>query len=102
MGEPIYREAILQGLILACAASGHLRVCTFGYLAAQKDVEALKQLADCVIDRHSPELKDPDQPRLDLIKAVMEQQICLIFDWLRVSFTHRVMNTDNVRFLTKQ
>ncbi len=95
-GEPVYRETILQGAILTRVASSHLRVGTFEYLAAQKDTEGLKQLVDYAIERHYPDLKASKQPYLDLIKAMMERQIALIVDWLRVSFIHGVMNTDNM------
>jgi uncharacterized protein YdiU (UPF0061 family) len=95
-GEPVYRETILQGAILTRVASSHLRVGTFEYLAAKQDIEGLKQLANYAIDRHYPDLKESDQPYLDLIKAVMKRQITLIVDWLRVGFIHGVMNTDNM------
>lgn len=95
-GEPVYRETILQGAVLTRIASSHLRIGTFEYLAAQNDVEGLQRLADYTIGRHYPEIKASDQPYLDLIKAVMERQIALIVNWLRIGFIHGVMNTDNM------
>ena len=95
-GEPVYREAVLQGAILTRIAASHLRVGTFEYLAAQKNVEGLRRLADYAIDRHYPALKTSGQPYLGLIRAVMERQIALIADWMRVGFIHGVMNTDNM------
>lgn len=95
-GEPVYRETILQGAILTRVASSHLRVGTFEYAAAQKDRDGLKQLSDYAIARHYPEIWQSEQPYLGFIEAVMEQQVALIVDWLRVGFIHGVMNTDNM------
>ena len=33
---------------------------------------------------------------LELLKVVMQKQINLIVDWMRVGFIHGVMNTDNM------
>ncbi|MCH2038539.1 MAG: YdiU family protein [Rickettsiales bacterium] len=95
-GEPVYRESMLQGAVLTRTASSHIRVGTFEYLAAQQDVDGIRSLADYTIDRHFPDIKYADQPYRELLKAVMDRQISLIVDWLRVGFIHGVMNTDNV------
>lgn len=95
-GEPVFRETILQGAILTRVASSHLRVGTFEYLAASRDVEELKSLADYAIHRHYPELKNANAPYEALIWAVMSRQITLITEWMRVGFIHGVMNTDNM------
>ncbi len=95
-GEPVYRETLQQGAILTRVASSHLRVGTFEYLAAQGDVDGLKQLADYAIQRHAPQLAASEQPYLDLVKEVMQRHIALVVEWLRVGFIHGVMNTDNM------
>lgn len=95
-GEPVYREKILKGAVMTRVASSHLRVGTFEYLTAYKNIEHLKQLTDYTINRHYPELKESDTPYSDLVKAVMQRQITLIVEWLRVGFIHGVMNTDNM------
>ncbi len=95
-GEPVYRETMLQGAILTRVASSHLRIGTFEYVAAQRNISDLKQLADYAIDRHDAGLKESKQPYLEWLKVVMERQIALVVDWLRVGFIHGVMNTDNV------
>lgn len=95
-GEPVLRETPLQGSILTRTAASHIRVGTFEYAADQQDVEGLKQLADYTINRDYPELKNSDQPYTGLLKAVMDKQISLIVNWLRVGFIHGVMNTDNM------
>jgi len=95
-GEKVYRNTILKGAVLTRVASSHMRIGTFQYLAAQKDVKSLKILADYAIDRHYPEIKESSTPYLSFLKAVMKNQIDLIVDWLRVGFIHGVMNTDNM------
>lgn len=94
-GEPVYRDTVLQGAILTRVAASHLRIGTFEYLASQKDIQGLRQLADYAIDRHYPALAGSGQPYVDFLNAVMERQIILVAEWLRVGFIHGVMNTDN-------
>jgi uncharacterized protein YdiU (UPF0061 family) len=95
-GELVYRENALQGAILTRVASSHLRVGTFEYLAAEKDKDGLKKLADYTIARHYPEIEQAEQPYLQLLKEILEKQADLITNWMRVGFIHGVMNTDNM------
>ncbi|MDC1148206.1 YdiU family protein [Pelagibacteraceae bacterium] len=95
-GEDVQRETNLKGAILTRVASSHLRVGTFQYVAAKQDLETLKKLVHYSVDRHYPELKDEPNPAIVLFKAVMKKQIKLIVNWMRVSFIHGVMNTDNM------
>src|SRR5438128_6090014 len=48
-GEPVYRETVLPGAVLARVAQSHVRIGTFQFFAARRDAEALKLLADHVI-----------------------------------------------------
>ena len=95
-GEKVIRETILPGAILTRVASSHIRVGTFEYIANRYDNSSLKQLADYTIKRHFPELDESDHPYLDLLAGVMDRQITLVVEWLRVGFIHGVMNTDNM------
>ena len=95
-GENVMRETPLPGAILTRVAASHIRVGTFQYVAMRGDVETLKVLIHYAIDRHYPKLKNTNNPALTLLKAVMEKQIELITDWMRVGFIHGVMNTDNM------
>src|SRR5277367_5441578 len=94
-GEPVFRDRQLPGAVLTRVASSHIRVGTFQYFAARGDLEAVKRLADYVVDRHFPEVRDAERPRLALIRAVVERQALLIARWMHVGFIHGVMNTDN-------
>ena len=95
-GESVFRERILPGAILTRVAKSHIRVGTFQYLAAKGDIKTLKNLVTYSINRHYPLLKSESNLALALLNAVMEQQINLIINWMRVGFIHGVMNTDNM------
>jgi len=95
-GEPVYREKVLPGAVLTRVALGHVRTGTFQYFAVQRDEKELRQLADYVIARHFPELKEEANPYLKLLEEVMEQQAQLVAKWMHVGFIHGVMNTDNM------
>jgi uncharacterized protein YdiU (UPF0061 family) len=95
-GEPVFREEALPGAILTRVAASFVRVGTFQYFAARDDVDAVRLLADYVIDRHYPEAKTDPQPYLALLRAVTDAQASLIAGWMHVGFIHGVMNTDNM------
>jgi uncharacterized protein YdiU (UPF0061 family) len=95
-GEQVYREQRLRGAVLTRVAASHLRVGTFQYLAAQRDIATLRALADYAIARHYPELSADANPYLALLRAVMQRQMALIARWQLVGFVHGVMNTDNM------
>lgn len=95
-GEPVYRERILPGAVLTRVASSHLRVGTFEYAAARRDIDGLSALVDYTINRHYPHLMGAEAPALSLLWGVMGHQADLIVEWMRVGFIHGVMNTDNM------
>jgi uncharacterized protein YdiU (UPF0061 family) len=94
-GEPVHRNQELPGAVFTRVASSHVRVGTFQYFAARGDVEAVRLLADYVIDRHYPDVVDAERPYLALLQAVVERQASLVARWMNVGFIHGVMNTDN-------
>ena len=48
------------------------------------------------INRHYQEIKNNENKALSLLSVLMEKQIDLIVQWMRVGFIHGVMNTDNI------
>ena len=94
-GERVQREIALPGGVLTRVASSHIRVGTFQFFAARGDTDGVRALADHVIARHYPELKDAEQPYHALLAGVVARQAALIARWLLVGFIHGVMNTDN-------
>ena len=95
-GEDVIRESILQGAILTRVASSHIRVGTFQYALISKNKSDLKTLFDYTLNRHYPNLKKSKFPPIDLLKVVLDKQIDLICNWMRIGFIHGVMNTDNM------
>jgi uncharacterized protein YdiU (UPF0061 family) len=96
IGEPVFRETALPGAVLTRVAASHIRVGTFEFFAARGEQAKVCRLADYVIDRHYPELKDDANPYLRLLERVRDKQAALIACWMHVGFIHGVMNTDNM------
>ena len=94
-GENVIREKILPGAVLTRMASSHIRVGTFQYYLCRNDVKGLKILADYVINRLYPNVRDADNPYYELFMSVCEAQAVLVANWMLVGFIHGVMNTDN-------
>jgi serine/tyrosine/threonine adenylyltransferase len=95
-GETVLREKPLPGAILTRVAASFVRVGTFQFFAARGDIDAVRQLADYVIERHYPHAQSERQPYLALLRAVIDAQASLIAGWMHVGFIHGVMNTDNM------
>ena len=95
-GEDVIRENILQGAVLTRVASSHIRVGTFQYISARKNINELKTLFDYTVDRHFPNIKESKNPAIELLNNLIEKQCDLVIDWMRVGFIHGVMNTDNM------
>ncbi len=92
-GDTIWRDGQRRpGAVLARVASSHIRVGTFQYFAARRDLEALRLLVDHVIARHHPEAEGA----AGLLDAVVSAQARLIGQWMSLGFIHGVMNTDNM------
>lgn len=94
-GEPVYRETVLEGAVLTRVMSSHIRVGTFEFARYFGGIEEVRELMNYTINRHFPELNDAQNPALALLEKVMDLQMDLIVNWLRIGFIHGVMNTDN-------
>lgn len=95
-GERVLRQdGLLPGAVLTRVAQSHVRVGTFEYFANRGDGEAVRILADYVIDRLYPELNGaPNRYRAFLDEVIM-RTANLVARWQLVGFIHGVMNTDN-------
>src|SRR5580704_428134 len=71
-GESVFRESALPGAVFTRVAASLVRVGTFQYFAARDDVDGVRRLADYVIDRQYPQVKDGQSPYLALLRAVTE------------------------------
>ena len=94
-GEPVFRENVEEGAILARVMKSHIRVGTFEYASYFGSVDDLKALTSYTINRLYPEIKENENPVIDFLDKVMINQIELVLNWMRVGFIHGVMNTDN-------
>jgi uncharacterized protein YdiU (UPF0061 family) len=95
-GESVFREGALPGAVLARVAQSHIRIGTFQFFASRKDSDALRELADHVIQRHYPEAAQADNPYQALLTGVVGRQAQLVAHWQLIGFIHGVMNTDNM------
>ncbi len=93
-GEVVARQQLLPGGIITRIATSFIRVGTFQFFSARDN--AIKTLADFVIDRNYPSVKKEDNPYLALLQLIVERQAVLIAKWMQVGFIHGVMNTDNM------
>jgi uncharacterized protein YdiU (UPF0061 family) len=95
-GEPVMREGPEPGAVVTRVAASHLRVGSFEFFAMRRQYAELEALADYTIQRHYPELSEAGPERFKaLLERVVQRQIALVVDWMRVGFIHGVMNTDN-------
>jgi uncharacterized protein YdiU (UPF0061 family) len=109
-GEPVIRDMFYDGhpeaepgAIVCRVSPSFVRFGNFEILAAQKESDLLKRLADFVINEHFPELTASSPPTPE-VYAKWFEEICrrtgvLIAHWMRVGFVHGVMNTDNMSIL---
>lgn len=95
-GRPVLRDTPLPGAVLARVAGSHLRVGSFQYARATRDVDLLRRLADHAISRHHPAAAEAEHRYLALFDAVVATQATLVAQWMLVGFIHGVMNTDNM------
>lgn len=93
-GDMILRDqGLVPAAVLARVAASHIRVGTFQYFAARKDMVSLQALVDHSLMRHYP---DVEPTALGLFDAVAAAQANLVAQWMGVGFVHGVMNTDNM------
>ena len=90
-GETVYREAPLPGAVLTRVAASHIRIGTFQYFAARRDMEGLQALYAHTSARHFPQAESP----ADMLREAIAAQVRLVAAWLSFGFIHGVMNTDN-------
>lgn len=95
-GDTVYREEALPGAVLLRVASSHIRFGTFQYFTSIGDADAVRLLADHVIDRHYPEARDHAEPYRRLFQIVIDKTAQLVAHWQAIGFIHGVMNTDNM------
>ncbi|MDA8792103.1 YdiU family protein [Bacteriovoracaceae bacterium] len=94
-GEEVFRESSLPGAVFTRVARGHIRVGTFEYFLYRQDEKSLRKLADYVIQRFYPELKNEKDLYFKLFQKIARKKLSLVAKWMGIGFIHGVMNTDN-------
>lgn len=94
--DPVYRQKINATGILSRVSQSHIRVGTFELVARMGNPKFKKQLFEYTARRHYPEVLEDKNPVLSFLQKVIDSQIRLVNDWMRVGFVHGVMNTDNM------
>jgi uncharacterized protein YdiU (UPF0061 family) len=88
------------GAVVCRVAPTFVRFGNFQILAAQQELDVLKQLADWVITTHFPELGEPSPATyVKWFGEVARRTGTLMARWMAVGFVHGVMNTDNMSIL---
>src|SRR5512143_206279 len=94
-GELVLRQdGLLPGAVLTRVAQSHVRVGTFEYFANRGDVDAVRTLANYVINRLYPGIDAPNRYRA-FLDQVIARTADLVASWQLMGFIHGVMNTDN-------
>ena len=97
--EKVTREEIEPGAILTRLAPTHIRFGHFEFFFHSDQHDAVRELADYVIDEYFPELKTHPNKYLLWFAEIVERTARLIARWQAVGFAHGVMNTDNMSIL---
>ncbi|MGI4858886.1 MAG: protein adenylyltransferase SelO [Janthinobacterium lividum] len=96
---PVRRETVETAAIVTRYAPSLVRFGHFEHFWSTGQHDALRQLADHVIARAYPALRDTANPYLALLSEVGVKTADLIARWQAVGFCHGVMNTDNMSIL---
>lgn len=95
----VRRETLESAAVVTRMAPTFIRFGSFEHWYYNNRPELLKTLADYVIDRFYPELRESQQPYQALLTEVTRRTAQLIAQWQAVGFMHGVMNTDNMSIL---
>jgi uncharacterized protein YdiU (UPF0061 family) len=97
--EQVYRESIETAAIVVRLAQSFVRFGSFEIFAARGEHDAVRILADYVIDRFYPESGTGADRYVRFFESVLKRTARLLADWQSVGFMHGVMNTDNFSIL---
>jgi uncharacterized protein YdiU (UPF0061 family) len=95
----VMRETPETAAVITRMAPTFIRFGSFEHWFYSGQMEALQALADYVIDRFYPELRETKNPYHSLLAEVTRRTAVLMAQWQAVGFMHGVMNTDNMSIL---
>jgi len=94
------------GAVVCRVARSFTRFGSFEILAARRENELLKQLADHTIRTEFPTLAPPlaeieiaHETYVEWFREISRLTAVMVVDWMRVGFVHGVMNTDNMSII---
>jgi hypothetical protein len=97
--EPVLRESVETAAVVVRLAPSFVRFGSFEIFASRGEHDAVRILADYIIDRFYPGCGTGDDRYVRFFSAVLERTARLMADWQSVGFMHGVMNTDNFSIL---
>ncbi|MCE3264305.1 MAG: YdiU family protein [Pseudoduganella sp.] len=97
--QGVVRESIETAAVVVRMAPTFVRFGSFEHWYYNRKPEELKQLADYVIERFYPALREEENPYAALLEEVTRRTARMIAHWQAVGFMHGVMNTDNMSIL---
>jgi uncharacterized protein YdiU (UPF0061 family) len=97
--EVLRQEGVETGAMLLRLAPSHVRFGSFEVFYYRRQTDALKLLADYVIEQHFPHLQDASNKYFCFLSEVIERTAHLVAKWQAVGFAHGVLNTDNMSIL---
>ena len=105
-GEAVIRDMFYDGnpqaepgAVVCRVAPSFVRFGNFEILAAQQEIDLLRQLADYVLRRHYPQFASTPEGYAQWFAEVCCRTAVMVAHWMRVGFVHGVMNTDNMSIL---
>ncbi|MDL2336596.1 MAG: YdiU family protein [Pseudomonadota bacterium] len=96
---PVRRESMETAAVVTRVAPSFIRFGHFEHFTQNDQPDALKRLADFVIEHHYPECRNTPQPYVAMLGTVARRTAELLAQWQAVGFCHGVMNTDNMSIL---
>jgi uncharacterized protein YdiU (UPF0061 family) len=97
--QGVMRETIETAAVVIRMAPTFVRFGSFEHWFYRNDETRLRILADYVIDRFYPALRDAANPYAALVQEVTRRTAELVAQWQAVGFMHGVLNTDNMSIL---
>ncbi len=96
---PVRREEMESAAVVTRVAPSFIRFGHFEHFAAAEQHDALRRLADFVIEHHLPACREAAEPYAALLETAAHSTAELMAQWQAVGFCHGVMNTDNMSIL---
>jgi len=97
--EPVFRESVETAAVVVRMSPTFVRFGSFEHFCHSGRHAQLRALADYVIERFYPWLRDEPRPYAALLREVTVRTARLIAHWQSLGFCHGVMNTDNMSIL---